>query len=186
MTGQLCSFVFSVRRKDWKTIMKKINAQNAVCIPLFSDREKPQDFDVYVFGSNKPSDKEKDTLRNALKRYLTDYNVSPSQLAELTGISRTSIYYYLSDTRQISYRYLCAICIALRLHPTRQRHLFSLAGYLMPDERGNTRQSDYILRNHLDACAFIESFSLATCNDRLKAIGERPITKLIFQKEDKQ
>ena len=166
--------------------MKKINTQNAVYIPLFSDKEEPQDFDVNVFGSNEPSDKEKDTFRKALKRYLTDYNVSPTQLAELTGISRTSIYYYLSDTRQISFRYLCAICIALRLHPSGQRHLFSLAGYLMPDERGNTRQISYILRNHLDACAFLESFSLAACNDRLKAIGERPITKLIFQKEDKQ
>ena len=84
--------------------MKKINTQNAVFIPLFSDKAEPQDFDVYVFGSNEPSDKEKDTFRKALKRYLADYNVSPTQLAELTGISRTSIYYYLSDTRQISFR----------------------------------------------------------------------------------
>ncbi len=164
----------------------KINTQNAVCIPLFSDKEIPQDFDVYVFGSNEPFEKEKDTFRKALKRYIADYNVSPTRLAELTGISRTSIYYYLSDTRQVSYRYLCAICIALRLHPTRQRHLFSLAGYLMPDERRNARSIDYILRNHLDACAFMESFSLAACNDCLKAIGERPITKLILSKEDKR
>lgn len=63
--------------------MKEINTQNAAYIPLFSDKKEPQDFDVYVFGSNEPSDKEKDTFRKALKRYLTDYNVSPARLTSL-------------------------------------------------------------------------------------------------------
>lgn len=147
-------------------------------IPLFGDTDEPQNYDVYVYGSSDPVNMIRDTFSAALKRYISELNVGNNQLARITGISQSSIHCYLNDKRSIGYEYLSAICIVLRLHPSRQRHLFDLAHCAMPDDKRMEKPRGVIIRSFLDSCAYIDKYTLVLCNKRLKSIGARPVTSL--------
>lgn len=56
----------------------------------------------------------------------------------------------------------------------------------MPDEKGFTRKKGYIIRGYLDACSYLEQYSLSACNERLIAIGEKPLTNLSIMTEGKR
>lgn len=59
-------------------------------VPLFTERKKPVDYESYIYGD----EREVDSLGRALKRYADEIGLTRKQLESLTGISRTSFYYY--------------------------------------------------------------------------------------------
>ena len=53
--------------------MKSTKHKEPPRIPLFSEMiEEPQDYDIFVFGSNEPAKKESDTFVTAFKRYIAE------------------------------------------------------------------------------------------------------------------
>lgn len=166
-------------------------SRKAPRIPLFSECKEPHNYDIYVYGSNDPLDMERDTFSAALSRYLENGGVagkkiSARRLSALSGTSKTSIYYYLRSQRGITYDSLCALCIALRLHPIRQKHLFCKAHIMMPTDEPYPNQRDKIIRSFLDSCAFQEEYTVCACNARLIANGFEPLSHLISGKEGEQ
>lgn len=98
-------------------------------ILLFSEQEEPQSYEIYVYGTDDLVEQHKDSFCLALCRYLDEIHISQKTLARLTGIAPSTLSRYLSGKRKMQYDCLCAVCIALRLHPCRQRYLFSLLMY---------------------------------------------------------
>ena len=158
-------------------------------IPLFSERKEPKNKDLYIYGSEDTSDKENDTLPKALFRFMADSGpdnkkVSVRNLAILSGVSKSAIYYYRFGVRRISYETLCAVCIALRLHPMRQEHLFHKAHIMMPCDEPYPNKRDRIIRYYLDNCAFLERCTVGACNAELKENDCDPLNELTSDKED--
>ena len=87
-------------------------------ISLFSEHEEPQSYEVYVYGTDDLNEQNKDSFCVALCRYLDEINISQKTLARLTGIAPSTLSRYLSGKRKMQYDYLCAVCIAIRLHPS--------------------------------------------------------------------
>ena len=158
--------------------------RDIIRIPLFSELKEPDNYDVYVYGTEQLEGKQQDTFTKALNRYLDYYGINVRELSLLSGLSKSGIYYYFSGKRHVTYDSLCAVCIALRLHPCRQRHLFSLLLYEMPCERDFSQSDKYIIRAYLDGCAFDKRYTLIACNDQLTAIHAKPLTNLTSAKED--
>ncbi len=75
-------------------------------------------------------------------------------------------------------KYLCAVCIALRLHPLRREYLFSKSDNVIPGTYGYNGLAAHIIRNYLDGCAFCENYTLDACNKRLIEIKAKSLTKL--------
>ena len=162
--------------------------KSAPRIPLFSERREPSNRDKYIYGSEKYEDKISDTFPKAFSRYMSDSGpdgkkVSARKLHTLSGVSKSAINYYLLGVRRVTYETLCAVCIALRLHPMRQRHLFAKAHIMMPCEEPFPNKRDEIIRYYLYNCAFIEECTVCTCNDNLVSMGFEALTKLFSDKE---
>ena len=139
-------------------------------ILLFSEQEEPQSYEIYVYGTDDLVEQHKD-------------NISQDMFARMTGISQCTISRYLKNERKIRQRYLCAVCIALRLHPFRQRHLFFKSDNLIPGTYGFKNQADYILCDYLNGCAYNESYTLTAFNDRMKKLGVKTLTNLTSDME---
>ena len=158
-------------------------------IPLYSERREPENKDNYIYGSEDASEKEKDSLAKAMSRYLADSGpankkVSVRMLHTLSGVSKSAIYYYLLGVRRVTYETICAICIALRLHPMRQEHLFQKAHIMMPCDEPYPNKRDRIIKYYLDNCAFLDRCTVCACNDELIANDCDPLTKLTSETED--
>lgn len=163
--------------------------EDAPRIPLFSERKEPKNQDLYVYGSENSSEKEEDTFADALSRFMADSGpdskkVSPRKFHVLSGVSKSAIYYYLLGCRRVTYETLCALCIALRLPPMRQKHLFHKAHIMMPCDEPYPNKRDRIIRYYLDNCAFLERCTVGACNDGLKEKNCDPLTALTSDKED--
>ncbi len=147
------------------------NEKTKLRVPLFTEREEPENYETYINGAVPD-----DTFGKALKRYAKESGLTQGQLAELTGISRSGFYYYCKDQRKIGYEYLIILCIALRLHPMRQKYLFSFTPY-------KVRKSDpryYIIKSFLAGCAFMEKYTVEALCEKLRAENKEP---LISKKE---
>lgn len=142
------------------------NESTKLLVPLFSEKTEPEDYDLYITG-NEPDD----TLGKALKRYADELGLRPGQVTDLTGISRSGIYSYYKDQRNIGYENLILLCVGLRLHPLRQDYLFSFTSH-------KVRKSDdryYTLKSYLANCAFIEKYTVKALNDKLRADKKQPL-----------
>lgn len=146
-----------------------------VHIPLFTECNEPDDFDVFVYGKKHLEERTQDNFGKALRRYLDDVSLRSNQFARLTGFSKASVSYYLSNEREIGLDNLCAICIALRLHPKKQRHLFRLSHKILPDDTGFEGDRDTIIRSYMDSCAFDIRSTLSACNAKLIDCNLRPL-----------
>lgn len=160
-----------------------MNAKKEIHIPLFTDSDEPDDYEVFLYGdANKESNAEnvelrKESFREAMSRYLNEAAIGNNQLAQLMGVSNALISYYLSDQRNITYDHLCALCIALRLHPKKQRYLFRLLHLYLPDNAGyDEDERDTIIRNYLDSCAYLKGYTVKACNKKLSAHKLKPLT----------
>ena len=145
-------------------------------IPLFKGFSKDETLEEFIQGTS--SDIVDETFSSALKRYIDDLSMSNAYLCQMTKISTATISRYLRDSEYVGYLYLCAICIAIRLHPARQRYLFSLVGYTLPSEKKKPQTGDYIVQKYLDSCAFFEEYTLPACNNELLVNMKKPLTKL--------
>jgi hypothetical protein len=154
-------------------------------IPLFSELKEPDNYDVYVYGTEQLEGKQQDTFTKALNRYLDYYGINVRELSLLSGLSNSGIYYYFSGKRHVTYDSLCAVCIALRLHPMRQKHLFCKSHLMMPADDPYPSTRDIILRSFLAACAFKEEYIVIACNDSLIEKGCKPISALTSAKEER-
>ena len=144
-------------------------------IPLYSEMKKPTDKDIFIFGSKEAKINNSDTVQLAMYRYIEGYGITPEQAAAILGIGRTTLYNYLADTRELTYSMLCAICIGLRLHPDRQRHLFHISHIERPDREYSTHTRDLIIIEYLEECAFDRAYSLSACNKALRANGQKTL-----------
>lgn len=153
-------------------------------ILLFSEQEEPQSYEIYVYGTDDLVEQHKDSFCLALCRYLDEIHISQKTLARLTGIAPSTLSRYLSGKRKIPYDCLCAVCIALRLHPCRQCYLFSLLMYALPCYQDFRKADKNIIMAYLDGCAFNNRYTLTGCNEQLKAIHVKPLTHLTSAKGD--
>lgn len=148
----------------------------SIKVPLYTESKEVTDFEMYIYVT-KDSEKQKhDFLGKALKRYADDIKISATELANLTGISKSAVNYYFSGERQVGFNTLIALCLALRLHPLRTEYLFEFTHFKL-------RKSDsryYVIKEYLSGCAYEEKFNLYNCQMRLK---ECNLELLISNKE---
>lgn len=90
------------------------------------------DFEFIVYGTEDAQTQRSDTFSEAFARYIAVSRIKANQLAKMIGISPSTISRYSKGERNIDWEQLCSVCIALRLAPCEQRHLFSLAYMEMP------------------------------------------------------
>ncbi|MDE6679164.1 MAG: helix-turn-helix domain-containing protein [Ruminococcus sp.] len=141
-----------------------MNNNRLIKVPLYTERKKITDFDMYIYGTKNADEQKQDSFGKAMKRYADDIGVNTSDLAKLTGISKSSVSYYFNGERQVGFNTLIELCLALRLHPLRTEYLFELTHFEL-------RRSDpryYIIKEYLSGCAYDEKFSLYACQMRLK------------------
>ena len=139
-----------------------------------------------VFGATDYSIQCEDTLPNTIYRYMEDAKIGTNKLSRLTGIPKATITRYCNGTAQYKEDYLCAICIALRLKPVKQRYLLGRLRHHLRDGIVEHTVRSYIIREHLDGCYYDDSLTVISCNERLRANGELPLTKLTSEREDEQ
>lgn len=101
----------------------------SIRVPLYSEMEEVIDFDMYIYGTKDAEEQKHDSFGNALKRYADDIGVNATELANLTGISKSAVNYYFSGERQVGFNTLIALCLTLRLHPLRAEYLFELTHF---------------------------------------------------------
>lgn len=147
-----------------------------------SDEKKSVDYTFFIYGTHDIYKQKEDTFENALTRYVNDAPFTQSEIEKLSGILQPVLSRYMSGERSVSHDMLCAICIAIRLHPLRQRYLFKLKEWLQPDGLTANKRRSYIIREYLDRCAFDENHTLAACNIALKANGCKPLTRFYKKK----
>lgn len=138
--------------------------------------EKAADFEIYIYGTKNAEEQKHDFLGKALKRYADDNGVSMSELARLTGISKSAVNYYFSGERQVRFNTLIALCLALRLHPLRTEYLFELTHF----ELHKSELRYYIIKEYLSGCTYDEKFNLDNCQMKLKEFN---LELLIFDRE---
>lgn len=143
-------------------------------------------YELEVFGTTDYADQLKDTLPIVISRYMAEAKIGTNKLSRLTGIPKATITRYCNGTARYKEDYLCAICIALRLKPAKQRHLLGRLRHYLRDGIVEHTIRSYIVREHLDGCYYDERLTVASCNDRLIANKERPLTKLTSETEDKR
>ena len=141
-----------------------MNDNRLIRVPLYSEREKVTDFEMYIYGTKNAEEQKQDSFGKALKRYAEDIGVNAGDLARLTGISKSSVSYYFSGERQVGFNTLIALCLALRLHPLRTEYLFERTHF----ELHMSESRYYIIKEYLLGCAYEERFSLYDCQMRLK------------------
>ena len=148
----------------------------SIRVPLYTEREEVIDSTMYIYGTKDAEEQEHDFLGKALKRYADDIGVNATELANLTGISKSAVNYYFSGERQVGFNTLIALCLALRLHPLRTEYLFEFTHFKL-------RKSDsryYVIKEYLSGCAYKEKFNLYTCQMKLKELN---LELLISDKE---
>jgi transcriptional regulator with XRE-family HTH domain len=155
-------------------------------ILLYSEMPKPKDKDIFIFGSKETKKNGSDTAQLAMSRYIGDCGITPEQAAAILGIGRTTLYNYLADTRELTYSMLCVICIGLKLHPDRQRHLFHLCHIERPDREYSTDPRDLIIIEYLEECAFDNAYSLDACNKSLKDGKQKMLHPYCLGTEDRK
>ena len=110
-------------------------------VKLNTNRRGKTDYDIVVYGTRSLRKQLDDTVAAAIRRYMEEKEIGTRKLSRLTGIPKGTISRYRNGTAKYDPDYLCAICIALRLQTCRQRHLFRMLNWKMPDERGRKRNS---------------------------------------------
>ena len=130
---------------------------------------------IYIYGTDNPEEILKDTFGKAMKRYMESEKADVNYLHQVTGLSISAIYNYLDGKRKTSSDLLCAFCIALKLNPCRQRHLFELTRIIMPDTGLTSTKRERIIRFFLDSCFYSEVYTLENCNILLKRVNEKPL-----------
>lgn len=139
----------------------------SIRVPLYSEREEVNDFEMYIYGTKNAEEQKQDFFGKALKRYANDIGVNATELAKLTGISKSAVNYYFNGERQVGFNTLIELCLALRLHPLRTEYLFELTHFEL-------RKSDpryYIIKEYLLGCAYEERFNLYNCQMKLKSLN---------------
>lgn len=139
-----------------------------------------------VYGTTDYSEQYADTLPKTISRYMEDAKIGTNKLSRLTGIPKATITRYCNGTARYKEDYLCAICIALRLKPVKQRYLLGRLRHHLRDGIIEHTVRSYIIREYLDGCYYDDSLTVASCNDRLIANKERPLTKLTSETEGKR
>ncbi|MCM1316432.1 MAG: helix-turn-helix domain-containing protein [Alistipes senegalensis] len=139
----------------------------SIRVPLYTEREEVTDFDMYIYGTKDAEEQKHDFLGKALKRYADDIGVNATELANLTGISKSAVNYYFSGERLVGFNTLISLCLALRLHPLRTKHLFELTNYTLHENS----ERYYTLVEYLSGCAYAEKFNLYNCQVRLKELN---------------
>lgn len=139
-----------------------------------------------VYGTTDYSEQYADTLPKTISRYMEDAKIGTNKLSRLTGIPKATITRYCNGTARYQEDYLCAICIALRLKPVKQRYLLGRLRHHLRDGIVEHTVRSYLIREYLDGCYYDDSLTVASCNDRLIANKERPLTKLTSETEGKR
>ena len=139
-----------------------------------------------VYGTTDYSEQYADTLPKTISRYMEDAKIGTNKLSRLTGIPKATITRYCNGTARYQEDYLCAICIALRLKPVKQRYLLGRLRHHLRDGIVEHTVRSYIIREYLDGSYYDDSLTVASCNDRLIANKERPLTKLTSETEGKR
>ena len=151
----------------------------SIRVPLYNEMKDVTDFEVYIYGTKDAEEQKQDSFSKALKRYADDSGINAGELAKLTGISKSAVNYYFSGERSVSFNTLIALCLALRLHPLRKKHLFELTNYTLHENE----KRYYVLSEYLSGCAYEERFNLHTCQMKLKELN---LELLISDKEDEK
>lgn len=150
------------------------------------DKAAVLDYNQLVYGTTDKAEIAvllNEPLSSAMCRYMNFRGIGTNELAALTGIAASTISRYRSGKRGIRREYLCAICMALRLLPCQQRHLFAITHLEMPDDKQLLDNREYIIRDFMDGCAYNDCFTLSLCNRTLRANGEKMLTSLISEQE---
>ena len=151
-----------------------------------TNNESKTDYELLVYGTHDLAEQLNDTFGSALCRYIEASGIGTNKLSRLTGIPKSSLSRYTHGEGRFKKRYVYAICIALRLRTSQQRHLLILIEKSMPDERGKNRNRAYIIREYLDGCYYDERYTVAALNRLLSSKGYKQLTSLTSEKEDQQ
>jgi len=133
-------------------------------VPLYTEREKFTDFEMYIYGTKNANEQKQDFFGKALKRYANDIGVNATELAKLTGISKSAVNYYFNGERQVGFNTLIELCLALKLHPLRTEYLFELTHFEL--RRFDPRY--YVIKEYISGCAYKEKFNLHNYQMRLQ------------------
>lgn len=107
-----------------------------------------------------------ETFGDALSRYMSDRNVTISELARLTGISEITIKRYRGKCyHDVVVEYVVAICVSLNLYIEQSLHLLRLAGKAL-----NNSEKHRLFYFFLCIC-FNSSFTIKDCNLILEENG---------------
>ena len=151
-----------------------------------TDCEELTRYEIEVFGTTDHAAQLKDTLPIVISRYMAEAKIGTNKLSRLTGIPKATITRYCNGTARYKEDYLCAICIALQLKPAKQRHLLGTLRHYLRDGIVEHTIRSYIVREYLDGCFYDDSLTVISCNDRLKANNEEPLTNLTSETEGKR
>ncbi|MDE7137923.1 MAG: helix-turn-helix domain-containing protein [Ruminococcus sp.] len=78
-------------------------------VPLYTEMEEVTDFEMYIYGTKDAEEQKQDFFGKALKRYANDIGVNATELAKLTGISKSAVNYYFNGERQVGFNMLIAL-----------------------------------------------------------------------------
>lgn len=125
-----------------------------------------------------------ESFERVLSRYymgLREIGLTEMKLAELSGLTSSTISYYLTGKRIPTLYSLTAVCIAMRLYYPRSLLLMKKANVSL-DENS---LKDRICTKYLIGCGFDESYNVDTCNLELRENGVSCLTPSALSRNDR-
>ena len=128
-----------------------------------------------IFQSGYISKGVNETFHEAFARYVDESSATKEEIEMVTGVSKASIYRYISlkgDTLPDTDT-LILLCVGLRLYYQRSMYLFYLAGRQLNFQTEKYRICEY----YLQGCAFREDMTVYALNELLAERGFEPLGK---------
>lgn len=147
-----------IRKKVRKIyIVNKIEDSKFV-VPLLSARK------IAEINTCDYADERFEQVLSRYYRELREIGLTEVKLAELTGLTSSTISFYLTGKRKPTLYSLTAVCIAMRLYYPRSLLLMKKANVSL-DENS---LKDRICTKYLIGCGFDQSYNVDTCNLELR------------------
>ncbi|MBQ8966717.1 hypothetical protein [Ruminococcus sp.] len=139
-------------------------------ITLLTDRDNER-----IFQSGYVKQSVDETFHQAFARYVDESSATKEEIELVTGVSKASIYRYISlkDDTLPDTDTLILLCVGLRLYYQRSMYLFYLAGRQLNSQTEKYRICEYFLHG----CAFREDMTVYSLNELLAERGFETLGK---------
>ena len=155
--------------------MEIYHDDSCVIIPVLTDEELSESIQYSYIKTDKEN-----TFPELLTRYMNELKrkgITEQDISQVTGLTKSAVWYYLNGKKMPSADSLAALCIGMRLYPERSRLLIKTA----KKDFSDFDPRDRIILRYLRFCSVKANYTVAACNQELKNHNFQTLTKIKYE-----